>query len=223
MLSLVTLKTDVVERLGIPGIHYPIDLEFALRNEGNIAPEMLLSWIQTYTDDSEDWKIYREASLALSRSLAPELPEPILEAESDEWFVEIGPLDLSLETATIQKQGELILAIQNRGDGRLRTCFYEPPSKDVLHSLLLLSIHPTETGYVYHDTSNWAAAVNYSGTTSALYADEQGQHYRSYWKYGIGLLGPNEVDPRWVEQAKKDPIPPNLAMAMLAVYHEFHS
>jgi hypothetical protein len=216
------LKADILAKLGLPDSLYPIDLQTAIENGGDIQPEQLLYWAQCHLKEVDSAE-GRSLILDIAATIAPDDERTVIRAESVEWFVEFGPLDVTLETCTIQRDGRLVAALQNRGDGRLRCAFYEAPDSKALDSILSLAIHPTSGGYVYHDTSNWMATVNSSGTTSALYADVNKESYRSYWKFGIGLMHSKELDDNWAHQATRKPLPSILGVTMLGTYFSYQS
>jgi ADP-ribosylglycohydrolase len=111
----------------------------------------------------------------------------VISASGQNWWLEIGPVDLNRELVTVQHGSELIAAITPRPDGRLRVAVYR--SLDSQRAAFLTSVgqvpHP-EKG-VNMRKNNWEFALDCSAHMGQYYAAERGDAYLSYWAKGLGV------------------------------------
>jgi ADP-ribosylglycohydrolase len=111
----------------------------------------------------------------------------VISASGQNWWLEIGPVDLNRELVTVQHGSELIAAITPRPDGRLRVAVYR--SLDSERAAFLTSVgqvpHP-EKG-VHMRKNNWEFALDCSAHMGQYYAAERGEAYLSYWAKGLGV------------------------------------
>ncbi|WP_243367336.1 hypothetical protein [Fundidesulfovibrio soli] len=219
------LKKEMLDHVGLPDINYPVPvdaLDSSLENGGNISFASLLYWLQVkISPGKQDWKHFKPAMSRLAELVSPPDDRSEVVARSDEWWIELGPVDLNSEIVTIQRESELIAAISRREDGRLRVATFWPIDSRSAEMLFDLSRIPNPNSGVNMRENNWEYALDASAATGNVYASERGDSYLSYWKFGIGISHDKSV----VEPYRKfiDLIPrrPSSAAIELGVFYEF--
>ncbi len=124
----IHLKPEVLARYGLPDIAYPVasaDLNAAMAGVSELPLAAMLHGLQEAARDGKaDWKHLEPAMNRLSELLAPEDGRDVISAAGDDWWLEIGPVDLGGKLVTVQRGTDLIAAITPRSDGRLRVAVY---------------------------------------------------------------------------------------------------
>jgi antitoxin (DNA-binding transcriptional repressor) of toxin-antitoxin stability system len=187
------LKPELRERYALPNIGYPVPitrLMELLADDHNLDLAELLFWLQQRSGSAaRDFRRYEPAMARLAQLLTPadDLSESA-SVQGDEWWLELGPVDLDGELVTIQRDDELVAAIAPRADGRLRVAVYRPLDASSAASLMNLSRHPDEDGKVNLRDNNWEYAKDASAGMGQVYTAEAGTSYLSYWQFGLGIL-----------------------------------
>lgn len=187
------LKPVLRERYGLPDIGYPLPIDrlvAALANDGAIDFAELLFWLQQHSGVAgREFRQYEPAMARLAELIAPEDDaRDLVTVMGDEWWLELGPVDLDAEIVTIQRDDELVVAIAPREDGRLRTAVFRPLDATSASKLIALSQNPHPEGGVCMRDNNWEYAKDAAAGMGQAYAAEEGAAYLSYWQYGIGIL-----------------------------------
>ena len=120
-----------------------------------------------------------------------------IQVAGDNWWLELGPVDLGAKLVTIQRNDKLIAAITPRDDGRLRVavfCELDDKSKDYLKGLGQTP-HP-EHGVCMRE-NNWEYALDCSAGGGNNYAADKGEAYLSYWNRGIGVSYDDSMVIEW--------------------------
>lgn len=219
------LKAKGLEQYGLPDIAYPItidDFSTALEDEGELPlASMLYGLQQRSCDGKADWQQLETAMERLAHLLAPDDDSPIITAAGDNWWLEIGPVDLNRKVVTIQRGAYLIAAIAAREDGRLRVAVFRPLDAKSLQYLIDLGMSPHPEGGVCLRENNWEYALDASAGMGNHYASMRGEAYLSFWEKGIGIhLNDTEV-PEW--HLQKDSVArktPHIAIE-LGIYYTF--
>ncbi len=199
------LKPEFLARYALPDLGYPIPLQII--SEVLTAPdllqlELLLFWLQQASAEAgRDFRQYEPAMAQLTRLLAPEDDwSDTATVQGDEWWLELGPVDLGAEIVTIQRDDELVAAIAPRADGRLRVAVFRPLDASSASSLMNLSRHPDEDGKVNLRDNQWEYAKDASCSMGQVYAAEAGSSYLSFWQYGLGILHDRSESPVFLPQ-----------------------
>ena len=110
------------------------------------------------------------------------------------WWLELGPVDLSAELITIQRQDHLVAAMTRREDGRLRVAVYRPLDAGSASSLNALGLNPRPEGGVATGDNNWEYALDASASSfRQMMAADAGQRRRSRRASELGTrLGQRE-------------------------------
>jgi hypothetical protein len=187
------LKPEALLRFGLPSIGYPIPaamLPELLASSDDLPLAALLNWLQQQSSRAEcDFRKLEPAMARLARLLAPDDDtHDTVTAIGDDWWLELGPVDLADEIVTIQRDDELIVAIARRDDGRLRVAAYRPLDASSANKLLILAQNPHPDGGVCMRENNWEYALDASAGMAQVYAAEEGSAYFSYWQRGIGTF-----------------------------------
>lgn len=214
----ITWSSDVLAPLGLPSIDYPVPFDAfpALMESGGDVPfEYLLVWMMQYAAADEDWQKYDDALLALMAKVAPPDDRETLSAEGEDFWLEVGPVDLEGDIVTVQRQDRLIAAMTGRPDGRLRICLLSPPEAKTANYLLGLSRKPGPNGLFNMRETNWQLAVESTGGFGSMYAADAGVTYLSRWEFGLGISMTGEkIDP-WFGQRQLSRIPSALVVGAI--------
>jgi hypothetical protein len=186
------LKPAVLAEHQLPDIGYPVPIErlgeiVAERIEAQFAE--LLFWLQRRCSESaRDFRRYEPAMSRLLVLLAPTDDRDAVDVMGDEWWLELGPVDLDGEVVAIQRDDALVVAIARRDDGRLRVAAYRPLDARSATKVVALAQKPDADGRVCMRENNWELALDASAGIGQMYAAEAGQAYLSYWQFGVGIL-----------------------------------
>jgi hypothetical protein len=190
-----------------------------MQSGGDIPFEYLLVWMMQYVDESNDWQNYDEALLALMAKTAVPDDREILSAEGDDWWLEVGPVDLEGDIVTIQRGERLIAAISPRSNGTLRASAFYPPDAKAARYLIGVSRKPGPDSMVNMRENNWEYALDSSAGMGSVYADYRGESYLSRWKFGLGVWATGEKIGVWYDQREVEPIPARLLVGALGTYY----
>ena len=143
-------RSAFLERHALPDIGYPVPLARFLDLIGSsdaLDLAELLYWLQQQSSEAaRDFRQYEPAMARLAQLLAPEDDQSdTASVQGDDWWLELGPVDLDAEIVTIQRDDELVAAIAPREDGRLRVAVFRPLDASSATSLINLSTTPTRT------------------------------------------------------------------------------
>src|SRR5690554_5173056 len=100
----------------------------------------------------------------------------------DQWWMEVGSVDLDGEVVTIQKGNDLLAALSPRDDGRLRIVVFHPLDSKSLDYLTEVSRVPHPEYGVCMRANNWEYALDCSASSGNAYAADRGEAYLSYWQ-----------------------------------------
>jgi hypothetical protein len=216
------LKPDVLARYGLPDIAYPIateDLRSALATDGELPFAQMLYGLQQRSCEADTpWQTLEPAMERLAALLAPDDHRHVLSAAGDTWWLELGPVDLTAELVTIQRDDELIAALRPLPDGRLRVAVFRPLDAKAAHSLISLAAHPHPQYGVCMRENNWEYARDCSAGTGNLYAADRGETYVSHWQDGLGQRR-GESFPHWEAMRSLVPRPAARVATELGVYY----
>ncbi len=219
----IKLKKATIEEAGLPNVPYPIPigiLKQSLSSVENIPLSAFLFGLQLKSlQNNENWRQYEQAMVRLVELVAPEDDRDIVEAFGDNWWLELGPVDLNSEIVTIQRDDELIAAIVPREDGRLRVAVYRPLDAKSAEYLTGLALLPDEDGEVYFRENNWEYALDNSVTMGNVYASMEGSAYLSYWQYGIGLDHKKREVQEWYAQRSLTAMRPGQVATQLGIHY----
>lgn len=220
----IQLKPEALQRYGLPDITYPIPvthLEQLLSDGGELPFDLLLHGLQQKSQGGNaDWQTLEPAMTRLAELLAPadDQREAVV-AMGDNWWLEIGHVDLQSEIVTIQRQSFLIAAIARREDGRLRIAVFRPMDAKSAEYLLSLSQNPDPVHGVCMRENNWEYALDASAGMGNTYAAEAGEAYLSYWKKGLGISWDDSELPEWRAQLRQTLRRPALAAIELGIHY----
>ena len=192
LVSELRLKPEALARYGLPDIFYPVPVDLigeVMDNSGELPFAELLYALQLHSaPGTAEWEKLEPGLARLAELLTPDDERANVAAAADEWWLEIGPVDLDGPIVTIQRRDKLIAAISSREDGRLRAATYRPLDAKSASTLVNLGQRPRpEDGTVCMRPSNWEYALDCSAGTGQYYAFERGEAYLTYWEHGLGL------------------------------------
>jgi hypothetical protein len=188
----IHLKPGVLGRYGLPDIAYPVpaeDLEAALTENVELPLAAMLFGLQQRNQDGKaDWKKNEVAMERLAHLLTPDDRQEVVVTAGKNWWLEIGPVDLTATLVTIQRGDSLTAAITAREDGRLRVAVFRPLCAKSAQYLIGLSVVPDPEYGVCMRENNWEYALDCSALSIAhAYAADRGEAYLSFWERGIGI------------------------------------
>src|SRR5215210_6677952 len=103
-----------------------------------------------------DWKSLEPAMARLAELIVPHDTRTEVSAAGEDWWFEIGSVDLTGPIVTLQRGDALIAAIAAREDGRLSLPAYRPLDANSADHIIALALRPhRETGEVCMRANNW--------------------------------------------------------------------
>ena len=198
------LKPHMLTCLGLPEMPYPVpadDMNFALAEDGELPLAAMLHGLQQLSSKREtDWLSLEPAMNRLATLLTPDDDRDVISAAGEEWWIEIGPVDINGKIVTIQRRDKLIAAIASREDGRLRVITFRPLDDKSANYIIGLSHIPHPDYGVQMRENNWEFACDSAAGMGNMYAYEQGAAHLSFWEKGLGKLPDGEILPDWFGQ-----------------------
>ena len=196
------LKPATLARYSLPDILYPMSLESfdaALGGDAELDFGMMLYQLQMHSRDGDaDWQHLEPAMDRLAQMVAPNDPRTVLSATGDNWWLEVGPVDLAGPIVTVQRSDKLIAAMASTHSGRLRVASYRPLDAKSAKYLIGLGQKPYLDHGVCMRENNWEYALDCSAGSGNFYAAERGEAHLSYWQSGIGNLADGTQDQHWL-------------------------
>ena len=216
------LKQQVLARYGLPDVLYPVHINLleVVSGGGDLPLAALVFGMQQRSREAgHDWKQFDAVLDRLATLVAPVDDREVISVSGDNWWLEIGPVDLNCKLVTIQRGEELIAAIIPREDGRLRVAAYRPLDAKSVEYLIGLGLNPHQDGGVCMRENNWEYALDCSAGMGNVYAADEGKAYHSIWELGIGIQ--NDGSENSVFRPNKDLIARSSALVAteLGVYY----
>jgi len=146
----------------------------------------------------------------LANLLTSDDDRKVVTAASDNWWLEIGSVDLDSKLVTVQRGDSLIAAIASRDDGRLCVAVFRPLDAKSAEYLIGLGQVPHPKHGVCMRENNWEYALDCSAGSGNYYAADRGEAYLSFWEKGIGISWDGTEVPEW--RTQKDLVPRRAAM-----------
>ena len=197
----VRLKPWSLSKYNLPDILYPMSVdtfEAIISGDGDWPFASMLFHLQQRSGEGDaDWRELEPAMDRLAQILSPDDPRPVLTAEGDDWWVELGPVDLRSKIVTIQRGESLIAAISPLTNGRLRVSTFRPLDAKSARYIMQGAYKSHPDHGVYMGENNWEYALDCSAGNGNFYAFERGESYLSYWEHGIGLIADRTIDHHW--------------------------
>lgn len=216
--------TEALARVGMLDMEYPVPLKeferFVAGEEFQL--DLILFWLQDFSAHSpKEWLECEPAMLRLSELIAPpEKNSDSISIAGDNWWLQIGSVDLSQEIVTIQRGDYLLAAIQNSGDGRLTVSVYRPLDSKSAGYLTGLALNPAPDGTVCMRPNNWEYALDCSAGMGNMYAADSGASYLSYWEFGLGVCKDGSNVDVWHFQRDMVPIAPKYVAMQVGICYE---
>lgn len=221
-LTEIHLKPEILARYGLPDIAYPLppgDLQAALSQDGELPLAVMLHALQQHgAEAGVDWRHYAPAMNRLAQLLTADDGRAAAPVMGDDWWLELGPVDLAGELVTIQREESLIAAISAREDGRLRVAVFRPLDAKSAEYLTGLGQLPHPEHGVCMRENNWQYALDCSATLGNHYAAERGEAYLSYWERGLGLSREGDALSAWHAQRALNARPVAVVAAELGMH-----
>lgn len=196
------LKPEMLARYDLPDILYPVSadtFDLALGHGGHLPIASMLYHLQNRSCIGDaDWLGMEAAMDRLAQLVGPNDPRPILSAAGENWWLEIGPIDLTGPIVTIQRGDNLIAAVAAINGGLLRVASYRPLDAKSAIYLLGLGQKPISDHGVCMRENNWEYALDSAASTGNYYAASRGEAYLSYWQNGIGNFAGSSQDHHWL-------------------------
>ena len=213
-------------KYGLPDIAYPVRTESMRKTMADPADlpltELLFGLQDRCSDGEADWQTLEPVIDRLAQLLMPDAElDSVVTASGDNWWVEIGPVDLNSTLVTVQRGTFLIAAISRRDDGRLRVSVFRPLDAKSAEYIIGLGLSPHPEYGVCMRENNWAYALDSSASTGNFYAADRGEAYLSYWEKGLGIRWDGTELPQWRTQVGLSPRAPALSAGELDVYYRF--
>jgi hypothetical protein len=222
----LALIPRVLDELGLPPIAYPIRAEAmteALGNQNGILPfDEMLNGLQVKSREAgEEWQSLEPAMERLTQLLSPNGAQSNISLSGQNWWLEIGKVDLEAEIITIQRGELLIAAINRREDGRLRVSTYRPLDAKSVDFLRGMSLNPHPVHGVAMRENNWEYALDQSAGSRHWYSYERKEAYLSYWQTGIGINYDGEHSENWFSMRTLAPRPFSFCETEIMVREKF--
>lgn len=219
----IRLKPDTLEQFALPDILYPMSLQsfdHALRGDADLDFGQMLYQLQKRSRQGDaDWQQLEPAMDRLAQFVAPDDPRPVLSATGENWWLEVGPVDLNGPIVTVQRCDVLIAAMAATKGGRLRVASYRPLDGKSANYLLSLGLKPYLEYGVCMRANNWEYALDCSAGSGNYYAAERGEAYLSYWQSGIGNIADGSKDLHWLAMSNLTSRVASLTVAELGIQY----
>jgi len=201
----IRLPSRTLQRYQLPDISYRIpksEVDQLLAGSMDLPFKVMLEGLQEKSENlKKGWKQLEPAIETLSEILAPTHIPEIASVVGENWWLELGPVDLSDELVTIQRENHLIAAMTRRKDGRLRLAVYRPLDAGSVYTLATIGVNPHPDGTVAMRDNNWEYALDASASSiGQMMAAEAGRSYKSYWEKGLGISQDGSEIPEWLQQ-----------------------
>ena len=220
------LNPETLDHYALPDIPYPLAseaLNAALARDGDLPfAEMLHGLQRKSRDGGSDLRAMEPAMDRLAALLAPDDTRAILSAAGEDWWLEVGCVDLSAPVVTIQRAGLLIAAVTSLDDGRLRVAAYRPLDGKAAAYLIGLGCSPHPVHGVCMRENNWEYALDCAAGNGNSYADDRGEAYLAYWEHGLGITREGSEVVIWKDQSGTHARPAACVVKELGVYHMLH-
>lgn len=217
------LKPATLVQYNLPDILYPMSLvsfDAALGGDAGLDFGQMLYQLQKCSrQGGADWQYLEPAMGRLAQLVAPEDPRPVLSATGENWWLEVGPVDLDGPIVTVQRGDLLIAAMAATEEGRLRVASYRPLDGKSANYLLSLGLKPYLEHGVCMRANNWEYALDCSAGSGNFYAAERGEAYLSYWQNGIGNIADGSQDLHWLAMKDLTSWPASLTVAELGIQY----
>lgn len=217
-------RADALDMLGLPSIPYPVALpafQAAVANDGELPLADMLHGLQLRAAEAADWQRLEPAMTRLAELLAAEDARETVSTRGDDWWLEIGPVDLDGELIALQRGHSLLAALVDRGDGRLRVAAWHPLDAHAMELLTALAVVPAARDDLGDPPSSWQRAREAAvGCCHDDRPGDQGRSLLSYWCDGIAADG-DGVPPEWRGQAAQPPRRPACVAAEIETWQLF--
>jgi hypothetical protein len=215
-------RRDALVGLGLPAIPYPVALpafKAAVANDGELPLADMLHGLQLRAADPKaDWRRMEPAMARLAELLAPDDARESVTAEGGDWWIEVGPLDLTGEVIALQRDDTLLAAITARADGRLRMAAWRSLDGHAIGLLLAMARSGPTPGTPDQRTA-WQCARDAATAAEQPTADAKGLTCLSWWNPGPGNgAGGGEVS-GWRAQADQPVRRPACVAAEIGTFH----
>ena len=218
-------RADALDVLGLPAIPYPVALpvfQAAVANDGALPLADMLHGLQVRATDTAAWERLEPAMARLAELLAPDDARDIVTTRGDDWWLEIGTVDLEGELVAIHRGQSLLAAISDRGDGRLRVAAWRPLDADAIRLLVSLAFVPATAAGAADARSSWERALDASAGRGQQVADGEGRACLAYWRQGPGSGDDGDVLADWRAQAESQPRRPACVAAEIGTWYTLH-
>lgn len=213
------LKPGTLALYDLPDILYPMPLE-AMSGDGELPFALMLDQLQQRASEgASDWRTIEPALHRLAQLVAPQDTRPVLAAAGEEWWIEVGPVDLAGPIVTIQRGNELIAAFSAIQDGKLRVATYRPLDAKSAEYIIGLSRRPHPEYGVNMRENNWEYALDCTAGAGNFYAFERGEAHLSYWENGLGFVSGGTKDLNWLIMRDLPCRAPALVVTELGVHY----
>lgn len=196
------LNPETLARYDLPDILYPVSadsFDTALGHDGHLPIASMLYHLQNRSRIGDaDWLGLEAAMDRLAQLVGPNDPRPILSAAAENWWLEVGPIDLTGPIVTVQRGDNLIAAVAAIDGGLLRVASYRPLDAKSATYLIGLGQKPILDHGVCMRENNWEYALDSAASTGNYYAASRGEAYLSYWQNGIGNVADGSQDHHWL-------------------------
>jgi hypothetical protein len=220
-------KPETLEQYGLPDIPYPIpatDLHSALTGNEELPLAVMLHGLQRQNQAGEtQWQLIEPAMDRLAELLSPDDSREIISAGGDNWWLEVGFVNLDAQLISIQRGDTLVAAITPKEDGRLRVAVFRPLDAKSAEYLIELGQIPHPEHGVCMRENNWEYALDCSASNGNFYADDRGEAYLSYWEQGLGLRRTGDEVHEWRRQVTLVARPVARVITELGVYYVLSS
>lgn len=200
--------------------------------EADIPPELLLYWMQLRCAQAgADWldlatpmqqlidHLYCNVMTGAPAgfSVLPDVPAQAGEyladttvAATDEWWLQLAPVDPAGEVVAVQRAGHVLALIRPTAEGRLVVASYRPLDSASIDLLMQLGTHPHPRLGVCMSENNWIYSLDRASSMDNYDAAQRDAVYLSHWP--AGWCAPGEPHP---EQATG-----SATATQLAVYYQ---
>lgn len=188
-----------------------------------LLAEQLYELQQRSRDAGSGYRQFEAEMDRLAAILTTEKDQLVATVAGDDWWLEVGPVNIDGKIVTIQRCDQLIAAITARDDGRLRVAVYRPLDAKSADYLIGLGKAPHPNGGVCMRENNWEYALDCAAGAGNFYAADHGEAYLSFWENGIGINSDGTENQVYRPFKELPPHCTTVVVTELSVYSEFSS
>lgn len=218
----LTLRADVLARLGLPDIPYEVPSAYFEHAGSNFdeppLAAMHFALQQRAAHGQADWL-----------KLVPAMDALVLALQNSGWVgkgtikgadftIQLDEIDLNGYCIAIHRRGRIVAVLAEADGGRVKAQLFHPPCARTIETLIAFSRNADENGKLPYYGTPWQSAEDTAASKSQYYAAEAGRTYLAPWQFGVGIGWDKAPMTEWMAAREQmRPWPADPASAAVAI------